>query len=97
MDFDRVIGESCEECDGEANIDTCDDINIDHTAEDAAIGEACVGFMFHESGVGGGGGSVIVDEELWNRRHGDGFNRAFAGFAVSWGGPSVVLEEPVDV
>ncbi len=97
MDLDRVVGEACEECDGKAKIDTRDDIDIDHTTKDAATRETCVGFMFHESGVGEGGGSVLVEKQLWNRRHGNGFNWAFAGFSVSWGGPSVVLEEPVNV
>ncbi len=42
MDLDRVIGEACEECNSEADIDACDDVNVDHTTEDAAIRETCI-------------------------------------------------------
>ena len=53
MYLDRVIGETCEECDGEANFNAGnDDVNVYHATEDAAIRETRVGFMFHESGVG---------------------------------------------
>jgi hypothetical protein len=53
MDFDRMIGETCEECHGEANVDARDDlVDVDHATEDAAIREAGVDFMFQESNVG---------------------------------------------
>ncbi len=81
MNLDGMIGEACKKRDGETNIDASNNVDVDHTTKNAAI--VC--------------GGIILKEQLWNCRHGNGFNRAIAGFTVAWRGPSMVLKESVNV
>ena len=50
MDLCWVVREACQECDGKADIDACYNIDINDSADDTAIQETSIYFMFVESG-----------------------------------------------
>jgi hypothetical protein len=84
MNLDGMIGKACEKRDGETDIDASNNVDVDYTTEDAAIRETGADFVLHESGSGCVCGGIIIKKKLWDRRHGNGFDRAIAGFTVAW-------------
>ncbi len=76
MKLEGVIGETCEERDSEADVDARHTVNVDHTAEDTAIGESCFELVFHKSGIGCMSCGVVIKKPLWDRRLlSNGFDR----------------------